>query len=282
MPPPQGAALASLGNMGARRRSSTQNVADIRDAVVEAFADLDTDGNGKLTVDEVAQGLKRILDLQDPTNEADSICNAIDQNGDGHIDIDEFFNYIQPTCVKWLAAGKMMVVEDILADAFRSSIAADKAERDAIIEAFMLSQKEVLAKTKVSGATLERQWIDKVFEELYSKPTDPNAPVYKSRRGDYLKDKLSEILAAQSAAAPPKEKSKFERRSSVPNAVSSGVDKKRDAFKKAISGSAGCDEGSLSNFCQSWLGHLDEISRRASSNGNNGVPSPVKGTGSLA
>lgn len=266
MPPPQGAALASLGHKCERRRSSTSNIYDIRDIVVEAFADLDTDGNGKLTVEEVAQGLKRILDLNDPTNEADSICAAIDKDGDGHIDIDEFFAYIQPTCVKWLAAGKQLMVEDILADAFRSSIAHDKAERDAIIEAFMASQKEVLKNSKVSGQALDRAWADKIFEELYNRPSDPSAPVYKSRRGDYLKQKLVDILAAQ-AQPVEKPRQQFERRSSVPTAVApaDAAVLKKAAFRKQIASSSGADDGSLSTFCQSWLSNLDEISRRTPS-----------------
>ena len=269
MPPPTGAALASLGAHCDRRRSSTSDIFEIRETVNDAFKLLDKDGNGKLTVSEIAEGMKMLLpSIKDPLNEADSICAAIDSNGDGTIDIDEFFIYIQPTCHRWVAARKEMVVEEILTDAFRETLNRDKAVRDSVIESFMNSQKKHLALSAANGMPVNKAWVNKLFDELYSEPTDADAPVYKSQRADYLKVKLAEMLdvsRVEQNKGPKdakKAKSPMEARiGSGPIPQMSAADKKKAAFRKQMASMAP-DSGSFSSFCKDWLEELEDIQKR--------------------
>lgn len=246
--------LASLGHACERRRSSAETEVGLHDIVREAFDKVDLNGDGKLSPPEIAQSLKSLLELQDPVNDADSICAAIDTDGDGYICLSEFHDFIHSTVVQHLAAGRQLEVERILRDAFSRVLTEAKSEREDIIRAFMESEKTT---KKASGNVFSHSWMHKIFEGMYNNPTDdPNAPIYRAHRGGYLKERLKTLIANEERALKPKKSSSMERRASADDV--SPAEAKRQAFRKAID-APDADKTVVKSFASLWLEKIEAL-----------------------
>jgi len=164
--------------MVTRRRSSVTNTErDVDDAIDEAFLSLVAE-DGCLNAVQMERGLKHLLVLKDPHNDADSICAAIDANEDGHIDPHEFHSYIHPTVVHYVVTGKPLDVQDIMKDAFRATIESDTVKRNKIIQTFMEATHAFEASTRNKGWALpvNKGWMHKLYGHCYDSPTDNQAP----------------------------------------------------------------------------------------------------------
>mmetsp|Transcript_17373 Transcript_17373/g.34053 ORF Transcript_17373/g.34053 Transcript_17373/m.34053 type:complete len:246 (-) Transcript_17373:110-847(-) len=179
-----------------RRRSSVTNTEhDVDEAIEEAFASLDKNGTGCLSVSEIERGLKHLCSLKDPHNDTDSICAALDRNGDGRIDPHEFHGYIHPTVVDYVRAGKPLDVQDIMRDAFCATIESDKEFRNKVIQAFMQATADAVETQRKQSWALpvNKGWMHKLYDDTYDSPTSEDAPRYKHGRGAYLFQRLREL-----------------------------------------------------------------------------------------
>jgi len=253
--------LASLGHACERRRSSAETEVGLHDIVREAFDKVDLNGDGKLSPPEIAESLKSLLELQDPVNDADSICAAIDTDGDGFISLSEFHGFIRPTVGQHLAAGRQLEVERILRDAFSRVLTDAKSEREDIIRAFMESEKTISSTTKqASGNVFSHSWMHKIFEGMYNNPADdPNAPIYRAHRAEYLKEQLKTLIAKEEQALeikPKKNFSPWERQRRGSSGDVSQAEAKRLAFRKSID-APDSDKSVVKSFASLWLEKIE-------------------------
>eukprot|EP00285_Hemiselmis_virescens_P014427 CAMPEP_0173387602 /NCGR_PEP_ID=MMETSP1356-20130122/10077_1 /TAXON_ID=77927 ORGANISM="Hemiselmis virescens, Strain PCC157" /NCGR_SAMPLE_ID=MMETSP1356 /ASSEMBLY_ACC=CAM_ASM_000847 /LENGTH=250 /DNA_ID=CAMNT_0014344271 /DNA_START=61 /DNA_END=813 /DNA_ORIENTATION=+ len=230
-------ASSSEGSICRRRSSVTNTELDVIQAISEAFASLDKDGSGTLSVHEIEVGLKRLMILNDPRNDTDSICAALDINGDGQIHPEEFHSYIHPTVDSYASSGKYLDVQDIMKEAFQATIAEGRRSRDEVIQGFMQAAAQTAdAHSKQAGwaMPLNKKWMHKLYDDIYDSPDSPDAPRYKHQRGgQYVVRRLDELQDSHLPTLKAK--------------------RAREAYLSKI----GCpDQNALSKFCTAWQGKI--------------------------
>lgn len=272
MAPPQHAALISCGTSSIRRRSScAYDPAALRSAIQETFDEVDKDGNGLLTSDEIRQFLAKLLPLADPTNELDSICAALDKDSDGKVDVSEFYTFVTDTVDRHLSMGKALMVDDIVRESFQDVLKQTKQEREVVTHAFVLSTHECPEKERLFNPG----WMHKVFDEFYGAPSDPAAPKYQCQRTEYLKQRLTEAVNPQfdlhkqhhghahphahtgDAHAHAQE---HQHKGDSIDSDTDSVHSRRDSLpSRPPVASLAPNEDSFRRFCKNWLTHIQEL-----------------------
>ncbi|XP_060771939.1 calcium-binding protein 2 [Neoarius graeffei] len=75
--------------MGPRMMVETAHMLGLKELKC-SFKQFDTDGNGKITLDEMKEAVKTLLGEKLKKGELEEILNDLDLNGDGTVDFDEF------------------------------------------------------------------------------------------------------------------------------------------------------------------------------------------------
>ncbi|XP_046908040.1 calcium-binding protein 2 [Hypomesus transpacificus] len=75
--------------MGPRMMSETADMLGLKE-LKSAFQQFDTDGDGKITQDEMKEAVKSLLGEKLKKGELEEILKEMDINGDGDVDFDEF------------------------------------------------------------------------------------------------------------------------------------------------------------------------------------------------
>jgi len=222
-----------------RTTSATQNATatQARLQLKEAFKEIDKDSSGAIDQTEFQDVLKYLqIQLQDPLNDADTVFDYMDHNGNGLITCDEFLNTFDDLIHKREAVGHMDV-DDVIKDTLCGILSRAREERGHVIQAFMIAGQNIEHNDEGFGKGYWGcKWKFILFDKIYAKPVVDGSLVPVKQRYSFLKEKL-ELIQDQKYCPWLEAMMESEER-----------------FKKEI-----IKHDVVRDFCKEWLRHLNEL-----------------------
>lgn len=142
-----------------------------------------------MTIDVFGKCLAKLdVHLKDPATDVEAIFFALDLNSNGVVSEEEFERAVQPTILHRAEKGLPMIVDEIVKDTFRSTIADAEVELAKVDEAFLKTHHDFVLAGKGFGVSFwGEHWRFQMFKDFYSS-------VRKNRLNNLLEN-LAKIAA---------------------------------------------------------------------------------------
>jgi len=150
MGPPRGLATAAdsftktHGSMTRTKSAVSDLTSDLaRQALLDAFKEADTDASGFVDLEELKQVLQTLgVEMQNPAADMAALFEAMDIDGDGHIDVVEFISKFEPAIKR---GGSTMMgrmdLEFVMKETFDEMLVEAREQRTAVNRSFMQVQR---------------------------------------------------------------------------------------------------------------------------------------------
>jgi hypothetical protein len=170
MAPPKGMAMASESFKLIRRKSSVSDLTPelTRKALMETFREVDEDGSGFVDKGELTRVLSTIgVHMDNPLEDVDAIFEAMDMDGDGTIDTQEFCSRFEPAIKRCgsQALGKMDL-DSIMKETFDKMLEDARDQRAFVNRSFMQARDDCAS--QLEKETLGNKWRMKIFDHFYT------------------------------------------------------------------------------------------------------------------
>jgi len=137
------------------RSGSTRSVtADgIRKNVMDAFAEVDVDGNGVIDKQELTVAIRQKLGMQlaNPIDDIDVIFATVDDNHNGVIDTNEFIKMLEPVLIRNEKQNSQMEIEEVLRQVFQGYLNDAKNERGQVNQAFSMAHERTSPQSNMAA-----------------------------------------------------------------------------------------------------------------------------------
>jgi len=138
--------MALASDSFTRRKSAMCDLSPAltRQALLEAFAEEDTDGSGFVDREELAKVVQSIgVEMQNPTDDMEALFETMDIDANGRIDVTEFITNFEPAMKRGGSTPMgQMDLAAIMKQTFDAMLLDARDQRTAVNRSFMQAREE--------------------------------------------------------------------------------------------------------------------------------------------